>query len=46
MPMSAYLKRLRDAIGSELLMLPGVAAVVRDASGRARRQLHLAIDDN
>jgi 8-oxo-dGTP pyrophosphatase MutT (NUDIX family) len=34
MPMSAYLKRLRDSIGSELLMLPGVAAVVRDASGR------------
>lgn len=34
MPMSPHIKRLRDVVGSELLMLPGVAAVVRDADGR------------
>ncbi|MEM1093301.1 MAG: NUDIX domain-containing protein [Bacteroidota bacterium] len=34
MPVSAYMQRLRDAIGSELLMVPSVAAIIRDAEGR------------
>lgn len=43
MPIAPHIKRLRDVIGSELLMLPGVAAVVRDASGRVL--LHRRSDD-
>jgi mutator protein MutT len=43
MPMSAHVKRLRDVIGNELLMLPAVAAVVRDASGRVL--VHQRADD-
>src|SRR5215468_8681761 len=34
MPMSAHIRRLREVVGPELLMLPGVAAVIRDAEGR------------
>jgi 8-oxo-dGTP pyrophosphatase MutT (NUDIX family) len=41
--MSAHIKRLRDAIGRELLMLPGVAAIVRDSEGRVL--LHRRSDD-
>ena len=43
MPISAHIKRLREAVGSELLLLPGVAAVVRDAEGRVL--LHRRADD-
>jgi 8-oxo-dGTP pyrophosphatase MutT (NUDIX family) len=31
---SPYFKRLRAKIGHDLLLIPGVAAVIRDASGR------------
>ncbi|MDH7571556.1 MAG: NUDIX domain-containing protein [Armatimonadota bacterium] len=34
MPISAYLKSLRDQIGSRLVLMPGVAAVIRDDEGR------------
>jgi ADP-ribose pyrophosphatase YjhB (NUDIX family) len=34
MPISDYLRELRALVGPRLLLLPGVAAVVRDASGR------------
>jgi mutator protein MutT len=43
MPMSAHIKRLRDAVGADLLMLPGVAAVVRDHEGRVL--VHRRADD-
>jgi 8-oxo-dGTP pyrophosphatase MutT (NUDIX family) len=32
--MSPYFKQLRAKIGHDLLMMPGVAAVIRDSSGR------------
>jgi 8-oxo-dGTP pyrophosphatase MutT (NUDIX family) len=34
MPISAYIKGLRDVIGPRLLLLPGVTAVVFDDAGR------------
>jgi 8-oxo-dGTP pyrophosphatase MutT (NUDIX family) len=34
MPISTYLRELRAVVGPRLLLLPGVAAVVRDASER------------
>ncbi|MGV3524031.1 MAG: NUDIX domain-containing protein [Candidatus Sericytochromatia bacterium] len=34
MPMSAYYQRLRAALGSELLLMPAVAAVIHDPQGR------------
>ena len=34
MPIAAHIKRLRDFVGPELLMLPGVAAVIRDDQNR------------
>jgi 8-oxo-dGTP pyrophosphatase MutT (NUDIX family) len=34
MPIAAHIKRLRDFVGTELLMLPAVAAVIRDEQGR------------
>ena|SRR5665213_1451945 len=36
--MSPYLRRLRSKIGHDLLLLPSVAAVVRDAEGRVLLQ--------
>jgi 8-oxo-dGTP pyrophosphatase MutT (NUDIX family) len=33
-PISSYLQDLRAVVGPRLLLLPGVAAIVRDASGR------------
>jgi len=34
MPISDYLKNLRGKIGGELLLLPSVAAIIRDGQGR------------
>lgn len=34
MAMSAYYKTLRERVGSSLLLIPGVSAIIRDASGR------------
>ena len=34
MPISDYLRELRSVVGTRLLMLPGVAAIVRDAENR------------
>lgn len=34
MPMSEYVRRLRDAIGTELLLLPSVAVILRDEDAR------------
>lgn len=34
MPMSAYYASLRERLGSELLLIPAVAAVVHDPTGR------------
>ncbi|HTC50670.1 MAG TPA: NUDIX domain-containing protein [Steroidobacteraceae bacterium] len=34
MAMSLYYRRLRQLVGHQLLMMPGVAAVIREASGR------------
>ena len=34
MPISEYLRDLRRAVGPRLLLLPGVAALVRDGEGR------------
>ncbi|MEV8509364.1 NUDIX domain-containing protein [Actinoplanes sp. NPDC051475] len=34
MPISPYLKSLRDVVGPRLLLLPGVTAVVFDDDGR------------
>jgi hypothetical protein len=43
MPMSAHVRRLREVVGHELIMLPGVAAVVRDEEGRVL--VHRRSDD-
>ncbi|MFC6085455.1 NUDIX domain-containing protein [Sphaerisporangium aureirubrum] len=40
MPLSEYLARLRDQIGSDLLMLPSVTACVFDGEGRMLVALH------
>jgi 8-oxo-dGTP pyrophosphatase MutT (NUDIX family) len=34
MPISRYLKELRAYVGSQLILIPGVAAVIRDETGR------------
>lgn len=34
MPISEYVRDLREVVGSRLLLLPGVAALVRDAENR------------
>jgi 8-oxo-dGTP pyrophosphatase MutT (NUDIX family) len=34
MPISTYLRELRGMLGPQLLLMPGVAAIVRDASER------------
>ena len=38
MPISAYVRGLRARVGRELLLVPGVAAVVRDGAGRVLAQ--------
>ena len=38
MPISDYLKRIRAAIGHEMLLNPGVAAIIRDEAGRVLLQ--------
>ncbi|MDX9972508.1 MAG: NUDIX domain-containing protein [FCB group bacterium] len=38
MPISEHIKGLREKIGHELLLLPGVAAVIRDDAGRLLMQ--------
>jgi 8-oxo-dGTP pyrophosphatase MutT (NUDIX family) len=43
MPISDYLKKLRGHVGTDLLLMPGVAAVVRDEQGRVL--LHQRHDD-
>jgi mutator protein MutT len=42
-PTSPHIQRLREAVGNELLLLPGVAAVVRDAQRRVL--VHRRADD-
>ena len=44
MAISAYLKDLRRHVGASLLLMPGVAAVIRDAEGRVLLQRRR--DDN
>jgi 8-oxo-dGTP pyrophosphatase MutT (NUDIX family) len=44
MPISSYVRDLRARVGTGLLMLPGVAALIRDEEGRIL--LHLRTDDN
>ena len=34
MPISPYLRSLRERVGHDLLLLPAVSAVIRDAQGR------------
>ena len=34
MPMSPFYKSIRDRLGSALLLMPAVAAIIRDESGR------------
>lgn len=34
MPISAYMQRLRDAVGHALLLVPSVAAIIQDTEGR------------
>src|SRR5688572_6988267 len=43
MPIAPHIKRLREHVGTDLLMLPGVAAIVRDDEGRVL--LHRRADD-
>lgn len=43
MPISDYLRRLRERIGRELVLMPSVTAVIRDAEGRLL--LHRRSDD-
>jgi 8-oxo-dGTP pyrophosphatase MutT (NUDIX family) len=38
MPISSHLKQLRSKVGNALIQIPGVAAVVRDESGRVLLQ--------
>ena len=34
MPISEYMRDLREAVGSRLILVPAVAAIIRDARGR------------
>ncbi|MDB5035940.1 MAG: hydrolase [Chlorobi bacterium] len=34
MPISSHLRNLRDKVGNDLLQVPSVAAIIRDAGGR------------
>ena len=43
MSISPYVERLRTAVGTNLLLLPGVAAIIRDEEGRIL--LHRRADD-
>lgn len=43
MPVAGHVRKLRAAVGSELLLVPSVAAVIRDADGRIL--LHRRRDD-
>jgi len=38
MPMSSFYKSIRDRLGSSLLLMPAVAAIIRDESGRVLLQ--------
>ena len=38
MPMSAFYSSIRDRIGTSLLMIPAVAAIIRDGTGRVLLQ--------
>jgi mutator protein MutT len=38
MAMSEYLRTLRARVGHELILIPGVAAIIRDAAGRVLLQ--------
>ena len=40
MPMSAYVRRLRDAVGPMLLEAPSVSVLIRDAEGRTLLARH------
>lgn len=40
MPMSEYMRRLRAAVGSSVLEVPSVGAIIRDAEGRILLVLH------
>jgi 8-oxo-dGTP pyrophosphatase MutT (NUDIX family) len=38
MSKSGYMERLRKKVGSDLILVPGVAAIIRDAAGRILAQ--------
>jgi len=38
MPISAFYQSLRDKVGSQLLLMPAVAAIIRDGEGRVLLQ--------
>lgn len=38
MPISPYLRTLRDYVGHDLLLVPGAAAIIRDEAGRVLLQ--------
>ena len=44
MPMSPYLKQLRDAVGTALIMVPGVAVLPFDAEGRVLLAFDPSVD--
>lgn len=37
MPISEFYRAIRERVGKTLLLMPGVAAVIRDNEGRMRR---------
>ena len=44
MPISPYVQRLRDAVGNEMLLLPSVSILPRDAAGRVLLVKHSYTD--